>query len=374
VAIIANSTISENPIGVESIKSPDSDLVLQGRVEVSRKQVYQDSAGLSIQSGVSDVLLSSNYEDNAALPGISATDIVTVTRSYSEDPRVQQLSLGREDDVKAYYRVVDSADLRLVGFERPDDDVASEAWRPYPGLPIQPIGYSPIASEQFDINFRSFSEIAEAGFEITATDSVQVVLNSIDFPPLTAGDNAAFSFTNVYDDQGNLGVFSVASKEIYLNSDETGLLEISAEDQVKQVFSYAEVGNFDLNAEVATSTALNSFDETNSTISAEAQFTTLLNSIDTGDLNISLDPAISTTLSYVDTLDTSVVGFDQTSISYFSYEDGVTSITARTFEKEYTFLQQKFIKDTINLKIQVESNSTYVESRGAAVSRQFWIG
>lgn len=374
MAIIANSTISENPIGVESIKSPASDLVLQGRAAVSRKQVYQDTTGLTIQSSISELVLSRNYVDTANLPGISATDIVTVSRSYSEDPRVQQLSLGKEDVVKAYYQVVDSAGLRLVGFERPDDDVASEAWRPYPGLPIQPIGYSPIASEQFDINFRSFSEIAEAGFEITAADSVQIILNSIDSPPLTAGDDAAFSFTNVYNDQGNLGVFSFASKEIYLNSEETGLLEIGAEDAVQQIFSYVDVANFDLNVEFTTNSALNSFDETNNIISAEVQFSSLLNSIDTADLGIGLDPTISTTLSYVDTLDTSVVGFDQTSISYFSYEDGITTINAKTFEKEYTFLQQEFIKDTITLNLHIDSDEMYVASRGEVVSRQFWIG
>jgi hypothetical protein len=373
VAIIANSTISENPIGVESIASPTSDLKLEAFSAVSRTFVVDDTAVLTLSNGVDEVISPKNYSDVVGIPGLAATDIVSVIINFVES-REKQLSLNDEETITASFKFIDNIPLRLVAFEKPDDDVASEDWRLYPGLPIQPIGYSPIASEQFDINFRSFSDIASVGVELTAFDNIQIVLNSIDSPLVEISDQDLTSFTQVYDDQGNLGVFSFASKEIYLNSEETGLLEISAEDQVKQVFSYAEVANFDLNAEFTTNSALNSFDETISTISAEAQFTTLLNSIDAGDLNISLDPTISATLSYIDSADTSIIGFDQTSISYFSYEDGAVSITARTFEKEYTFLQQEFIKDTINLKIEIESDAVYVESRGEVISRQFWIG
>lgn len=316
MAIIANSTISENPIGVESIKSPDSDLRLEARAAVSKTQIIEDVAVLSLGTGILEVIAPFNVTDQTELR-LSAESVVTVSRNYSEDLKVQQLSLGREDVVKANYQVTDTANLRLVGFERPDDDEPSERWREYPGLPIQPVGYSPIASEQFDSNFRSFSEIAEGSVEITAQDQIQVILNSIDSSLLEASDDAVFSSTNVYEDQGDLGVIGL---------------------------------DFTFN------TTLNSFDQAPFEISDDALQSTLLNSIDQ--------------------VNTSVIGFDQLSMSYFSFEEGRASIRGKTFAKEYTFLQQGFDIAAIRLGIGARSNEAYVEAREGvtSTSRQIWIG
>jgi hypothetical protein len=376
MAIIANSTISENPIGVESIKSPDSDLKLQARVAVSRTSIIQDTAGLSFGNSILENAISRNFVETASLPGLAASDTVSVVRSYSEDPTVQQLSLGRTDVVVANYEVIDSASLRLVAFERPDDDEPSELWREYTGLPIQPIGYSPIASEQFDINFRSFSDVAEGSLEISAEDQIQVILNSIDSSLLSASDDAKFSSTNVYEDQGDLGFFGLVSKVIYLNSDETGLLEIDANDLVQQIFSFSEVGSLGIDSEFATSTSLNSFDTTNANIGLDFTFNTTLNSFDQAPFEISDDALQSSLLNSIDQVNTSVTGFDQLSMSYFSFENGIATIQGKTFAKEYTFLQQEFDIANIRLNISARSNEAYVEARDGVttVSRQIWIG
>jgi len=374
VAIIANSTISENPIGVESIASPASDLKLEAFSAVSRTFIVNDTAVLTLGNGVDEVLTSKNFENVAELSKLAATDAVSVAANFVES-REQQLSLNHEEIITASFKFIDNIPLRLAAFEKPDDDVASEEWRDYPGLPIQPIGYSPIASEQFDINFRSFADIAEVGFEVTALDSVQVILNSVESPPLTAGDDAAFSFTNVYEDQGNLGVFSVVSKEIYLNSDETGLLEIGAEDAVQQIFSFEDAAVLSVVSEFTTSTALNAFDEIIQTLNAEFANSTLLNSIDLADVEIADQTIQSTTLTSQDQINTTVVGFDQTSIGYFSIDNAVATIRGKTFVKEYTFLQQEFDIGNVTLKINAKSNEAYVEARdGITVSRQIWIG
>lgn len=375
MAIIANSTISENPIGVESIRSPDSDLRLEARAAISKTHIIEDTAGLSLGTGLLEVTAPKNYIETLSL-GIAAESVVTVSRNYSEDPRVQQLSLGREDVVKANYQVTDTANLRLVGFERPDDDEPSERWREYTGLPIQPIGYSPIASEQFDINFRSFSDVSEGSLEITAQDQIQVVLNSIDSSLLEASDDAVFSSTNVYEDQGDLGFFGLVSKVVYLNSDETGLLEIDANDLVQQIFSFDEVGSLGIDSEFATSTSLNSFDTTNANIGLDFTFNTALNSFDQAPFEISDDALQSALLNSIDQVNTSVVGFDQLSMSYFSFEEGRASIRGKTFAKEYTFLQQEFDIATIKLGIGARSNEAYVEARDGVTttSRQIWIG
>lgn len=377
MAIIAHSTISENPIGVESIKSPDSDLKLQATVAVSRTATIQDTAILNLSTGILENAVSRNFLETAELSGIGVADTITVIRSYSEDTTIRQLSLGQEDVITTKYEIIDSAGLRLVSFEKPDDDEPSELWRPFPGLPIQPIGYSPISSEQFDINFRSFSEINTLSVEIAAEDSVEIILNSVESADLKIDDQAITSSTHVYVDQGNIGVVSFASKEIYLNSDETGNLEIAAEDSVEQIFSFIDIGNLSLSTEVLNSSALNSVEEINLETTVEAVTSTALNYYETSVTVIDADATQQSISNVVDSTQTSlVIGFDQTSISYFSFEDAVTLITAKDFSKEYTFLQQITSIDLIQLKLDIESSEVYSENRSGVVrrSRQIWIG
>jgi hypothetical protein len=373
MAIIANSTISENPIGVESIASPASDLKLEAFSAVSRTFIVDDTAVLILSNGVDEVIAPFNVTDPTELL-ISADDNVTILLKSTD---VGSLSLSDEETISSTFKFDDTVSLTLVGFEKPDDDVASEAWRPFPGLPIQPIGYSPIASEQFDINFRSFSEINTVEVEIAAEDSVEIILNSVEVIDLEINDQAITSSTHAYVDQGNIGIFSFDSKEIYLNSDETGSLEIAAEDSVEQIFSFIEVGNLSISTEVLNSAALNSVEEFNLETTAEVTTSTALNYYETGVTVITADATQQNISNVVDSTQPSlVVGFDQTSISYFSYEDAVALITAKDFSKEYTFLQQITSIDLIQLKLDIQSSEVYSENRSGIVrrSRQIWIG
>jgi len=236
--IIANSAISVNPIGVESIASPVSDLRLESFVSVSRTFVVEDSATLILSNGVNEVITSYNIEGDTGALEISSTDNVIRSLSYSN---ASELTLDSIETSLSTVNSVDSVSLTLVAFEKPDDDVASEEWRSYTGLPIQPIGYSPVASEQFDINFRSFSEINDATLEITATDTVQVVLNSVGSVSVNIGYEDAVSLTNATVSQANIGILSFDSRETYLNSYDTAHIGLQAEDQVSVKLSYIDI-------------------------------------------------------------------------------------------------------------------------------------
>lgn len=312
---ISRSTISENPIGVESIRRPDADLQIEvfSEVSVSRRAIV-DTAELSLGIGI-------NVFTYGEL-GVAALEIQDVSpvkvSLVVPDPILVDLKV--EDVITQSINIDVPLDLTIKSF---DDnrivDPPSEEWRDRPGLPLQPIGYSPIAVEQFDITFRSFSDVSDAVYEITASDVIQVVLNSIDDAPIEFGDQDTFSIRSEIVSQGDLGKFAFDTREITLNSFTTGLLDIGASDDIQQRFNYYDTvfaGN--------------------------------------------------------------AVGFDQTSISYFSYEDAIQVITAKTFAKPYTINIQEGSDDLVPLILAVDSDEIYRPLPEEEVELpppvQIWIG
>jgi hypothetical protein len=309
---ISRSTISENPIGVESIRRPDADLQIEvfSEVSVSRRAIV-DTAELSLGIGINVF----SYGELAVIPlelvveekiGYVIRDTVFIDLKF-EDVITQSINIDAPLDLT----IKSFDDNRIV-------DPPSEGWRDRPGLPLQPIGYSPIAVEQFDITFRSFSDVSDAVYEITASDEIQIVLNSIDDAPIEFGDQDTFSIRSEIVSQGDLGKFAFDTREITLNSFTTGLLDIGATDDIQQRFNYYDTvfaGN--------------------------------------------------------------AVGFDQTSMSYFSYEDAIQVITAKTFARPYTINVQEGSEDLAPLTLAVDSDEMYVSSEGGVEFRpsiQIWIG
>lgn len=311
---ISRSTISENPIGVESIRRPDADLQIEvfSEVSVSRKAIV-DTAELSLGIGINVF----TYGERAVIP--LDLEVIGVISYIIRDPVFINLTL-EEIDVTQSYNIDSVLELNIKSF---DDnrivDPPSEGWRDRPGLPLQPIGYSPIAVEQADITFRSFSDVSDAVYEITASDVIQVVLNSIDDAPIEFGDQDTFSIRSDTVSQGNLGKFAFDTREITLNSFTTGLLDIGVTDDVQQRFNYYDTA-----------------------------FTS------------------------------NIVGFDQTSISYFSYEDAVQLITVKTFAKPYTINVQEGSDDLVPLTLAVDSDEIYRPLPEEEVELpppvQIWIG
>jgi hypothetical protein len=315
VTPISRSTISENPISVETIRSPDSDLRIEAFTNFSKSIIGITPEGnLTLNVTINEVLISYTYTEIIDLQ-INIEDNVNLIADVKQTG-IQNLGLDADDLSIKTTNQVDVIPLTIKAFlDNRIEDPPSESWRQRPGLPIQPIGYSPIAVEQFDINFQSFSDVNQGGFEITSFDAVEVSLNSIDSAILNLGDQDTFSIRSDTVSQGNLGTFSFDSREIILNAFTTGLLEIAAEDQIQQIFSFADTvfaGN--------------------------------------------------------------AIGFDQTSISYFSYDDANALITARSFFRGYTFNIQEGTEDRIVLSLNVDSDEIYRPVFELPPPVQIWIG
>jgi hypothetical protein len=310
---ISRSTISENPIGVESIRRPDADLQIEvfSEVSVSRRAIV-DTAELSLGIGINVF----SYGELAVIPlelvveekiGYIIRDTVFIDLKF-EDVITQSINI----DVPLDLTIKSFDDNRIV-------DPPSEGWRDRPGLPLQPIGYSPIAVEQFDITFRSFSDVSDAVYEITASDEIQIVLNSIDDAPIEFGDQDTFSIRSEIVSQGDLGKFAFDTREITLNSFTTGLLDIGATDDIQQRFNYYDTvfaGN--------------------------------------------------------------TVAFDQTSIAYFDYGLVNWGVIANSFARSYTIAVQEGSDDLVPLTLAVDSDEIYRPLPEEEVELpppvQIWIG
>jgi hypothetical protein len=242
MSAIAFSTISENPIGAESIASPASDLKFEVFSSVAKTHVIEDVASLTISNGINEVIAPINFKDTLALT-VSITDTVTVVYNQVDN---SVLKLDHSETITASFKVVDTAPLTIVSFEKPPDNEPSEAWREYPGLPIQPIGYSPVSSEQFDITFRTFSDEGQISLDIAVVDVIQVIPSSTDSIALIVAAQDTISSTAVYVDQGNLTTLSIVDQVVFLNSSESANLEIAAQDQVEQQFNFVDTIDTDI--------------------------------------------------------------------------------------------------------------------------------
>jgi len=431
MSAIAFSTISENPIGAESIASPASDLKLEVFSLVTKTHVIEDTASLTISNGINEVIAPINFKDTLALT-VSVTDSVTIVYNQVDN---NVLKLDHSETITASFKVVDTAPLTIVSFERPPDNEPSEAWREYPGLPIQPIGYSPISGEQLDIIFRTFSDDSQASLDISVVDTIQIIPSSTDSIALIVAAQDAISSTAVYVDQGNLTTVSIVDQVVFLNSSESANLEISAQDQVEQQFNFVDAvdtdiavtqensitsviedtGNLTTVSIVDQVVFLNSSESVNLEISAQDQVqqvfeffevaeivienadltsSTLNDSAIVG-LSLQDDIAVSVALDYRDTaggtiesnvLESKTSNYsdnlilvtepnDLISMRYYSFDTAVTTINAKTYAKEYTFLQQEFAIDQYELRLSAESSESFRSGAGApARVRQFWIG
>lgn len=315
------------------------------------------------------------------------------------------------------------------------DDAPSESWRPRPGLPIGPISLSAIGIEQTEGPLtKSYPVIDQAGLELASevatsttlsyTESGQVVIAS------SSIDLQSYNFV----EQGNLSTVSITEQISYLNSRDALSLEISASDQIVQIFKFEEDASVDLAAEQTNSAAINSIDSGNLTTISIRDVVVFLNSYETASLEIAAqdqiqqifeffevaeiilenddvtsstlnDSAIvelslqdditfsvaldyrdtaggtlestaleSKTSSYSDNLLLVTEPNDLISMRYYSFDTAVTTINAKTFAKEYTFLQQEFAIDQFELKLSAESSESFRPSSGVIRSRQFWIG
>ena len=316
------------------------------------------------------------------------------------------------------------------------EDAPSESWRPRPGLPIGPISLSAIGIEQTEGPLtKSYPVIEQAGLELASevatsttlsyTESGQVVIAS------SSIDLQSYNFV----EQGNLSTVSITEQISYLNSRDALSLEISASDQIVQIFKFEEDASVNLAAEQTNSAAINSIDSGNLTTISIRDVVVFLNSYETASLEIAAqdqiqqvfeffevaeivienadltsstlndsatvelilqdDITVSIALDYRDTaggtiesnvLESKTSNYsdnlilvtepnDLISMRYYSFDTAVTTINAKTYAKEYTFLQQEFAIDRYELRLSAESSESFRSSSGApARARQVWIG
>lgn len=255
------------------------------------------------------------------------------------------------------------------------DDVPNEDWRTRAGLPIGPISFNTLGIEQAEgFVAKSFSDISEFSLEINSELVISTTLVADDLGNLVLQDTSIESQIYNYVNSGNLTTISISDQVIFLNSDETLNLEISVEDQVQQIFEYIEVATLNLETTLITSTSLNSYDSINNQLASEPKFSIVMFYVDELSKTIETASLESKLSNYVENLSLTTESNDLISIRYYSFSSANAIIDAKTFAKEYTFLQQEYADDTISLSISAESGEQFRSSGGLARAKQIWIG
>ena len=202
--------------------------------------------------------------------------------------------------------IVDAVEQQFV------DDLPSDKWRDRSGLPIGPISLNPIGVEQrLDFVAKIYPLISQAPLSIEADALISSTLIREFEAVLVIADAGTESNSRSDISAGNLTTFSISDQVVFLNSNETSRLEISAVDEIQQIFEFAE----------------------------------------SVDIDIDSNEAISTTLVAIET--------------------APIQIDFKTYAKEYTFLQQISENNKIRVSITVESSESFgTTSR----PKQVWFG
>jgi hypothetical protein len=316
------------------------------------------------------------------------------------------------------------------------EDAPSENWRTRQGLPISPISFNAISVEQSegplakvyptleDVELTISSELVtstrlnytdtgaivlsdastelqsynfveqgnlttvsitdqivflnsneSANLEIAAVEQTQQIFNFTEnaVVEIESSVETAVALNSV--ESGNLTTVSIRDVVVFLNSRESANLEISAQDQIQQVFEFFEVAEIVLDTETITSTILNDFSSAELTVQSDPVVSVALDYRDTSELVTNIQAAESKLSNYDDSVSLTTEPNDLISMRYYSFESSIMTVSAKTFAKEYTFLQQEFAIDRYELRLSAESSESFRSSSGApARARQFWIG
>lgn len=256
------------------------------------------------------------------------------------------------------------------------EDIPSENWRDRAGLPISPISFNAIGVEQSSGPIaKSYPDISSLVLDISADEIMSASVSSVDTQILVIADNDQFAISSNVVDTGNLTTVSISDQIVFLNSEETARLDIAANDQIQQVFEFIETAEIIVETEAITSTVLGDVSfgrlsiESDSLISIAADYTTF------AELTTDFEVTESKLSVYADAASLTAEPNDLISIRYQSFESSVMTINAKTFAKEYTFLQQEYADDTYELNLSAESSESFRSGAGATIrNKQFWIG
>lgn len=261
---------------------------------------------------------------------------------------------------------IDLLDSQFV-VETPND-----TWRDRPGLPIGPISFNAIGSEQnTGFNVKSFPLISEAPLEINFDTDVSTTLVAIDFGSLVIADNSAQSSTINESSSGNLTTFSISDQIVFLNSDETAFLEIFASDQIQQSFAFDDAAVLEISGSSTFSNTMAYADFAQQEIVIDFLISNTQVYDDSTIIEIDSSILESKASSYANTLALTAEPNDFISIRYYDFSNAQLEVNFKTFAKEYTFLQQISDNNRVGISITIESSESFgTTSR----PKQVWFG
>lgn len=348
------------------------DLNLSAVAAVSTLLNSIDAVALDIESPVATITVS---QTSAVGFLETAADSVDRYSALVSDPALLSIDGEFFHNLKLF-----SNETGLLQFDVLDsqfvDEIPNEAWRSRPGLPIGPISFNAISSEQ------SEGPLAKS-FPFTETLQATLGLETITSTRLNYVDTGVFVLSGVstelqiykFVEQGNLTTVSIRDVVVFLNSNESANLEILAIEQTQQIFKFFEFAEIDLATETITSATLNDFSFAGTTIESARVVSIALDYRNFAELTTDFIVSESKLSVYNDLVSLTAEPNDLISIRYLSFDTAVTSMAAKTFAKEYTFLQQEFAIDQYELTLSAESGESFRSGAGTTIrNRQFWIG
>lgn len=348
------------------------DLNLSAVAAVSTLLNSIDAVALDIESSVATITVS---QTSAVGFLETAADSVDIYSALVNDPALLSIDGEFFHNLKLFSNETGSLQFEVVEQLFADDE-PTESWRPRPGLPIGPISFNAISSEQSEGPLAKsflFTETLQATLGSETITSTR--LNYVDTGVVVLSGVSTELQIYKFVEQGNLTTVSITDQVVFLNSNESANLEIAAQDQIQQIFEFFEIAEISLDTETITSTTLNDFSSAELTVQSDPIVSVVLNYRDIYELVTNIQVAESKLSNYVDSMSLTAEPNDLISMRYFSFEPSVMTISAKTFAKEYTFLQQEFAIDLYELKLSAESSESFRSGVGAAIrNRQFWIG
>lgn len=246
------------------------------------------------------------------------------------------------------------------------------------GLPIGPLSFNTLGSTQVENPNQLFPDSSTLELSIGSDASNTIAYSYED----TTASNIAAEFTTTtkytFEDQGNLGILTFDTKETYLNSEETGFLEIAATDVIQQLFVFDDTAAILINDTSTHSfTSQQTFEATIST-SIQETVTIAYDYTDSSSSSLEASTSFLQKFNFTTTAPANIDLEDNINQVFKISTVSSSEINARTFAKEYTFLQQEYLDDTINLNLLADSDETYVElgggGGGTVRRKQYWIG
>lgn len=287
------------------------------------------------------------------------------------DPTVLSLDGNYFHNLRLYSNETGELSIDLLDSQFVDE-TPNDTWRDRPGLPIGPISFNAIGSEQnAGFNIKSYPLISEAPLEINLNTDVSITLAAIDSGSLIIADNGTQSATINESSSGNLTTFSISDQVVFLNSEETGFLEISASDQIQQSFAFDDAVVLEINGSSIFSNTMAYTDDAQQEIIIDFLISSTQVYDDSSTIEIDSSVLESKVSSYDETLILNTEPNDLISIRYYNFSNAPLEVDFKTYAKEYTFLQQISDNNSVGISITIESSESFgTTSR----PKQVWFG